>query len=176
MRRSRRRRREGEETSMRPPVRRRARRLATPLAVALVLALLMSACVSGDGGGGGGNGDSEYVLRVMVVNYHSEPHSLSYSNGEPLPSSTDEPTAEGCSAIIVDYALSVPFELLIDGMPVMISDELPEGVPQDGETDLVAIIDVLEDGTAQPSTDQSSGGALEPGRQVGKPAAVSICP
>jgi hypothetical protein len=146
------------------------------MAVALVLVLLMSACVSGDGGGGGGDGETDYVLRVMMVNYHSEPHTLSYSGGDPLASSQDEPTAEGCSAIIVDYALTVPFEILVDGVPVMISDELPEGVPQDGLTDLVAIIDVLEDGTAQPSTDQSSGGALEPGRQVGKPAAVSICP
>jgi hypothetical protein len=143
--------------------------------VALSLALVMTACVSGDGGGGGGDEETEYVLRVMMVNYHDQPHTLSYSGGEPLASSEDEPTAEACSAIIVDYALDVPFELLVDGIPVMISDELPEGVPQDGQTDLIAIIDVLEDGTAQPSTDQSSGGALEPGRQVGKPAAVSIC-
>jgi hypothetical protein len=147
------------------------------MAVALVLALLMTACVSGDGGGGGNGGDeTDYVLRVMVVNYHDQPHTLSYSNGAPLDISEDSETAEACSAIIVAYALAVPFELLVDGVPVMVSDELPEGVPQDGETDLVAIIDILEDGTAQPSADQSSGGALEPGRQVGKPAAVSICP
>ena len=162
---------------MRPPVvRRRPRRLVTPVAVATALALLMTACVSGDGGGGGGgNGDTGYVLRVLMINAHTDPHTLSYSGGAPLPSSEDGETAETCSAIIVDYTLTVPFEILVDGVPVMISDELPEGVPQDGQTDLIAVIDILEDGTAQPSQNQSSGGALEPGRQVGKPAAVSIC-
>jgi hypothetical protein len=146
------------------------------MAVALVLALVMTACVTGDGGNGGGDGESEYVLRVMLINGHSEPHTLSYSNGPPLDISEDGETAESCTAIIVAYALAVPFEILVDGVPVMISDELPEGVPLNGEGDLVAIIDVLEDGTAQPSQNQSSGGALEPGRQVGKPSAVSICP
>jgi hypothetical protein len=146
------------------------------MAVALVLALLMTACVSGDGGGGGGGDDAEYVLRVLMINAHSEPHMLSYSNGTPLDISEDGETAESCTAIVVAYALAVPFELLVDGVPVMISDELPEGVPQDGETNLIAVIDVLEDGTAQPSQNQSSGGALEPGTRVGKPAQVSICP
>ncbi|RPH35724.1 MAG: hypothetical protein EHM90_03635 [Chloroflexi bacterium] len=163
---------------MRPPVaRRRVRRLVTPVAVAATLALLMTACVSGDGGGGGGgNGDAEYVLRVLMINAHTEAHTLSYSGGPPLPDSVDGETAESCTAIIVSYAVTVPFEILVDGVPVMISDELPEGVPQDGETDLVAVIDVLEDGTAQASQNQSSGGALEPGRQVGKPATQGICP
>ena len=112
----------------------------------------------------------------MVINAHSESHTLSYSGGAPLDISEDEESVDTCSAIIVAYALEVPFELLIDGVPVMISDELPEGVPLNGEGDLIAIIDILEDGTAQPSENQSSGGALEPGRQVGKPSSNSICP
>lgn len=163
---------------MRPPVaRRHVRRLVTPVAVATVLALLMTACVSGDGGGGGnGGGEPEYVLRVLMINYHTEAHTLTYSNGAPLDISPDGETAESCTAIIVAYALAVPFELLVDGVPVMISDELPEGVPLNGEADLVAVIDILEDGTAQPSQNQSSGGALEPGRQVGKPSSAGICP
>jgi hypothetical protein len=147
------------------------------VAVATALVLLMSGCVSGDGGGGGGGGDeSEFVLRVLMINAHTEAHTLSYSGGAPLEDSPDGETAESCTAIIVAYGLEVPFELLVDGTPVMISDELPEGVPLDGQGDLIAVIDVLEDGTAQPSENQSSGGALEPGRQVGKPSAVSICP
>lgn len=161
---------------MRPPVVRRfSRRLVSPVAVATVLALLMTACVSGDGGGGG-NGEVDYVLRVLFVNAHTEPHTLSYSGGPPLPDSEDGETAESCTAVIVDYALTVPFEILVDGVPVMISDELPEGVPLNGETDLIALIDVLEDGTAQPSQNLSSGSPLEPGRSVGKPSAVGICP
>lgn len=163
---------------MRPPaLRHHMRRLVTPVAVATVLALLMTACVSGDGGGGGGgDGETGYVLQVLLINAHSEPHTLSYSGGPPLPDSVDGETAESCTAIIVSYTVTVPFEILVDGVPVMISDELPEGVPNNGESDLIAVIDVLEDGTAQPSQNQSSGGALEPGRQVGKPAAVAICP
>ena len=162
---------------MRPPVaRRQLRRLVTPVAVATVLALLMTACVSGDGGGGGGGEEPDYVLRVLMINYHTEAHTLTYSNGAPLDISPDGETAESCTAIIVAYALAVPFELLVDGVPVMISDELPEGVPLNGEADLVAVIDVLEDGTAQPSQNQSSGGSLEPGRQVGKPSSAGICP
>lgn len=163
---------------MRPlTLRRHVRHLVTPVAVATVLALLMTACVSGDGGGGGnGGGEPEYVLRVLMINYHTEAHTLTYSNGAPLDISPDGETVESCTAIIVAYALAVPFELLVDGVPVMISDELPEGVPLNGEADLVAVIDVLEDGTAQPSQNQSSGGALEPGRQVGKPSSAGICP
>ena len=162
---------------MRPPVaRRHVRRLVTPVAAATVLALLMTACVNGDGGGGGGGEEPEYVLRVLMINYHTEAHTLTYSNGAPLDISPDGETAESCTAIIVAYALAVPFELLVDGVPVMISDELPEGVPLNGEADLVAVIDILEDGTAQPSQNQSSGGALEPGRQVGKPSSAGICP
>ncbi len=162
---------------MRPPIaRRRSRRLVTPVAVAATLALLMTACVSGDGGGGGGGGETGYVLQVLMINAHTEAHTLTYSGGAPRADSTDGETAESCTAIIVAYDLAVPFELLVDGAPVMISDELAEGVPLDGEADLIAVIDVLEDGTAQPSESQSSGGALEPGRPVGKPAAVSICP
>jgi len=145
-----------------------------PLAATAALMLLATACTSG-GGGGGGGGDGTYVLRVLLVNRDpAASHVLSYSGGAPLASSPDEETVESCSAVIVHYDLVDPFELLVDGVPVIISDELLEGVPQ--ETDVVATMDVLEDGTAIPFIgDSSRGSAVVGGRGLSKPAAVAIC-
>ena len=146
-----------------------------PLAAAAALMLLATACTSG-GGGGGGGGDASYVIRVLVVNRDpaAESHVLSYSGGAALASSRDDETVESCTAAIVDYDVVVPFELLVDGVPVIISDELPFGVPE--ETDMIATIDVLADGTAIPFISDSSGGSpVVGGTGVGKPAAVAIC-
>jgi len=150
-----------------------------PLAAAAALTLLMTACTSGGGGnGGGGNGDSSYTLFVLLVNRDqaAESHVLSYSGGAPLPSSPDGETVESCAAVIVHYEVVVPFELLVDGVPVIVSDELENGVPADGETDMIATMDVLEDGTAVPVIgDSSQGSAVAAGRGLSKPAALGIC-
>ncbi len=162
---------------MRPPVSRRRRpRLLRPLAVSAALVLLMAGCGGGDGGGGGG-GDSDYILYVLLVNRDAaSAHTLSYSGGAPLPSSPDEETAEPCTAIIVEYPVIVPFELLVDDVPVIISDELEFGVPQDGETNMIATMDVLDDGTAVPVIgDSSQGMAVAAGTRLSKPAALGIC-
>jgi len=160
---------------MRPRVAPRvSHRWIRPLAAAAALMLLATACTSG-GGGGGGGGDGAYVLRVLLVNRDpAASHVLSYSGGAPLASSPDEETVESCSAAIVHYDLVDPFELLVDGVPVIISDELLEGVPQ--ETDVIATMDVLEDGTAIPFIgDSSRGSAVVGGRGLSKPPAVAIC-
>lgn len=148
-----------------------------PVMVAILMGLL-AACVSGGGGGGGGGGRDGYVLYVLVVNRDqaAESHILTYSGGAPRADSKDDETVESCTAAIVHYDVVVPFELLIDGLPVIISDELPDGVPEDGETDMIAILDVLEDGTAVPVIGDSSGGsAVVAGRGLSKPAALGIC-
>ncbi|HUG94698.1 MAG TPA: hypothetical protein VMK30_00985 [Pleomorphomonadaceae bacterium] len=158
---------------MRPRVAPRvSNRWIRPLAAAAALMLLATACASGGGGGGGGG---TYVLRVLLVNRDpAASHVLSYSGGAPLASSPDEETVESCSAAIVHYDLVDPFELLVDGVPVIISDELLAGVPQ--ETDVIATMDVLEDGTAIPFIgDSSRGSAVVGGRGLSKPAAVAIC-
>ena len=144
------------------------------LAAAAALVLVATACTSGGGGGGGGGGGT-YVLRVLLVNRDpAASHVLSYSGGAPLASSPDEETVESCSAAIVHYDLVDPFELLVDGVPVIISDELLDGVPPD--TDVVATMDVLEDGTAIPFIgDSSHGSAVVGGRGLSKPAALAIC-
>ncbi|MGH2462827.1 MAG: hypothetical protein ACRDFZ_04265 [Candidatus Limnocylindria bacterium] len=160
---------------MRPRVAARVSyRWIRPLAVSAALVLLATSC-GGGGGGGGGGGDTEYVLRVLLVNRDpAAEHVLSYSGGPPLANSPDEETVESCAAIIVHYPMTDPFELLIDGVPVIISDELPFGVPV--ETDAVATMDVLEDGTAIPFIgDSSRGSPVVGGRGLSKPAAVAIC-
>ena len=161
---------------MRPRVAPRvSHRWIRPLAAAAALMLLATACTSGGGGGGGGGGDTAYVLRVLLVNRDpAASHVLSYSGGAALASSPDEETVESCAAVIVHYDVVDPFELLVDGLPVIISDELPNGVPV--ETDVIATIDVLEDGTAIPFIgDSSRGSAVVGGRGLSKPAAVAIC-
>ena len=162
---------------MRPPVDRRGpRRLVRPLAAAAALLLLMAGCTSG-GGGGGGGGDTDYVLYVLLVNRDaSAPHTMSYSGGEPLASSQDEETAEPCTAIRVDYPVVIPFELLVDDVPVIISDELEFGVPQDGETNMIATMEVTEEGEAVPVIgDSSQDSPVAAGTRLSKPAALGIC-
>jgi len=163
---------------MRPRVAARVtRRWIRPLTASAALMLLATACTSG-GGGGGGGGDTAYVLQVLLVNRDqaAESHVLSYSGGAPLASSPDEETVESCRAAIVHYEVVVPFELLVDGLPVIISDELEQGVPEDGETDMIATMEVQEDGTAVPVIGDSSGGsAVAAGRGLSKPAQTGIC-
>lgn len=147
-----------------------------PLAAVVPLMLLATAC--GGGGGGGGGGDAAYVLQVLLVNRDqaAESHVLSYSGGAPLASSPDDETVESCTAAIVHYEVVVPFELLVDGVPVIISDELPRGVPEDGETNLIATMEVRADGTAVPVIgDSSQGSSVAAGRGLSRPAALGIC-
>jgi len=160
---------------MRPRVAPRvSHRWIRPLAAAAALMLLATACTSG-GGGGGAGGDGAFTLRVLLVNRDeaTESHVLSYSGGGPLANSPDEETVESCTAAIVFYEVVVPFELLVDGVPVIISDELDQGV---GETNLIATMEVQEDGTAVPVIGDSSGGAaVVAGTGLNKPAALGIC-
>lgn len=145
--------------------------------VAVVAALLVTGCTSG-GGGGGGGGNSDFTLYVLVVNRDesTESHILSYTGGAPLASSQDDETVESCAAAVVSYTVEVPFELLIDDVPVIISDELPDGVPHDGETDLIASIDILSDGTVTtPPADPPAGPPVAAGSGISKPAALGIC-
>jgi hypothetical protein len=136
--------------------------------------LALSACAGG--ANDGGDAESDYILRVLVVNANDATHTLSYSGGAPLADSPDPEEVESCDAIIVWYPVVVPFELLIDDVPVIISDELVEGVPLDGETDMVATINILEDGTAEPDEgDSVRGQSVEAGRNVNKPATTGIC-
>jgi hypothetical protein len=162
---------------MRPRVAFRAsHRWIKPLAACAALMILATAC-GGGGGGGGGGGDSAYTFRVLLENQDpSADHVLSYSGGAPLANSPDDETVESCTAAIVYYEVVVPFELLVDDVPVIISDELEFGVPADGETNLIATMQVQPDGTAVPVIGDSSGGRpVAEGTGLSKPAALGIC-
>lgn len=162
---------------MRPPLAPRVSDRIRVVAVLTALTLLMAACGGGSDGGGGGGGNTDYVLYVLFVNRDPNgPHTVSYSGGAALASSPDSETAESCTAVIVQYAVEVPFEVLVDDVPIVISDELPNGVPQDGETNMITQIDVQDDGTAVSITgDSSNGSAVVAGTNLSKPAAISIC-
>ena len=152
-------------------------RWTRPWAVCTALMLVATAC-GGGGGGGGGGGDGTYTFRVLLVNRDeaTESHVLSYSGGAPLANSPDDETVESCTAAIVYYEVVVPFELLVDDVPVIISDELEFGVPEDGETNLIAEMEVRSDGTAVPVIGDSSGGReVAEGTGLSKPAALGIC-
>ena len=161
---------------MRPPLALRVSDRFRTVAVLTALTLLVTACTSG-GGGGGGGGNTDYVLYVLLVNRDpNAAHTVSYSGGAALASSPDSETAESCTAVIVHYAVEVPFEVLVDDVPVVISDELPNGVPEDGETNMITQIDVSPDGTAASVIgDSSNGSAVVSGTNLSKPAAISIC-
>lgn len=154
---------------------RASHRLIKPLAACAALMLLATAC--GGGGGGGGGGDSTFTFRVLLVNRDpSADHVLSYTGGAPLANSPDDETVESCTAAIVFYQVVVPFELLVDDVPVIISDELEFGVPEDGETNLIATMEVQPDGTAVPVIYTSSRGRpVAEGTGLSKPAALGIC-
>ena len=162
---------------MRPPLAQRVPGRIRTVAVLTAVTLLMTACTSGGDGGGGGGGTPDYILYVMLVNRDpNASHTLSYSGGAALASSPDSETAESCKAIIVQYAVEVPFEVLVDDLPIVISDELPNGVPADGETNMITEIDVDPDGTAQSVIGDSSGGsAVAAGTNLSKPAQTGIC-
>jgi hypothetical protein len=162
---------------MRPSVAPRVSDRLRTVTVLVAVTLLMAACTSGGGGGGGGGGNADYVLYVLFVNHDpNAAHTLSYSGGAALASSPDSETAEPCTAAIVHYPVEVPFELLVDDVPIVISDELPFGVPEDGEANMITRIDVNPDGQAESVIGDSSGGmAVVAGTSLGKPAAISIC-
>jgi hypothetical protein len=108
------------------------------------------------------------------VNEHSEVHTLSYSGGEPLADSPDPVEVESCTAAVVWYGAVIPFELLIDDVPVIVSDELEEPVPEG--TDLVARIDISQDGIAEPASVGGTGSSpVATGRGLSKPAAIGLC-
>lgn len=159
---------------MRPSIGWQPRRFAPPVTVAFTLMLAVSACTSGGGAGGGGAGESASVLRVLVVNEHSEAHTLSYSGGSPLADSPDPVEVESCTAALVWYGVVIPFELLIDDVPVIVSDELEEPAPEG--TDLVARIGISQDGVAEPVSVGGTGSSpVATGRGVSKPAAIGLC-
>lgn len=130
-------------------------------AVILAAALVLAAC--------GGDGDVNTVahtLHAMVVNASDADVTISYTGDEPA----DDQVQATCSADTHDYPVSDPFVIAIDGETVIDSDvDLPDGLPNDGESDLIVRIDVAKDGTL--SYDR-----VRPGSGLQKPSRAGYCP
>jgi len=130
-------------------------------AMLVATTVLVAAC-----GGDSGNGGVVGVFHVMVVNATDADVTISYTGAEPA----DDETQATCSADTHDYAVSDPFVIAINGETVIDSDvDLPEGIPNDGESDLIVRIDVAKDGT-------TTFDRVRPGSGMQKPAKAAYCP
>jgi len=137
------------------------RTLARAAAMLAATAILVAAC-----GGDSGNGGVAGVLHVMVVNASDADVTISYTGAEPA----DDETQTTCSADTHDYPVSDPFVIAINGETVIDSDvDLPEGIPNDGESDLIVRIDVAKDGTTKFDR-------VRPGSGMQKPSRAGYCP
>lgn len=131
------------------------------VAVLAAATVLLAAC----GGDGGGN-TGAHTLHVMVVNASDADVTISYTGAEPA----EDETQATCSADTHDYPVSDPFVIAINGETVIDSDvDLPDGLPNDGESDLIVRVDVAKDGTL-------SFDSVRPGSGMQKPAKAAYCP
>ena len=125
-------------------------------------AILVAAC----GGDSGNGGVTSSILHVLVVNASDAEVTITYTGDEAAP---DE-TQATCSADTHDFPLSDPFTVAIDGTTVIDSDaDLPDGIPNDGESDLIVRVDVAKDGTTKFDK-------VRPGSGMQKPAKTAYCP
>jgi len=125
-------------------------------------AILLAAC----GGDGGGDGSAGHTLHAMIVNASDADVTISYTGDEPA----EDQTQATCSADTHNFPVSDPFTLAINGETVIDSDvDLPDGIPNDGESDLIVRVDVAKDGTL--SFDK-----VRPGSGLQKPSKTAYCP
>jgi hypothetical protein len=131
-------------------------------AVLTATAILLAAC----GGDGGGNGGSASILHALIVNASDADVTISYTGAETV----EDQTQATCSADTHDYPLADPFTLSIDGKTVIDSDvDLPDGIPNQGDSDLIVRVDVAKDGSA--TFDR-----VRPGSGIQKPSKAAYCP
>jgi len=132
------------------------------LAVLAATAVLLAAC----GGDGGGDGPSDFTLHALIVNASDADVTVTYTGTDPA----EEATQATCSADIHDFPIADPFTIEVDGQVVLDSDaDLPEGIPNNGESDLIVRVDVAKDGTAKFDR-------VRPGSDIGKPSKAAYCP
>ena len=132
------------------------------LLTAVATAVLLAAC----GGDGGGDGPSDFTLHALIVNASDADVTVTYTGTDPA----EEATQATCSADIHDFPIADPFTIEVDGQVVLDSDaDLPEGIPNNGESDLIVRVDVAKDGTAKFDR-------VRPGSDIGKPSKAAYCP
>jgi hypothetical protein len=142
-------------------LRRPSRSILRATAALMATVLLLAAC----GGDGGDGVTAGAVLHALIVNASDADVTVSYTGAD----APDVPQ-KTCSADIHNFPLADPFTISIDGKTVLDSDvDLPDGIPNQGESDLIVRIDIAQDGTA--SFDK-----VRPGSDIGKPSKAAYCP
>lgn len=132
-------------------------------AVLTAAVVLLAACGGDSGGSGAGTG---YTLHTLIVNASEVDVVISYTGTEPA----DDITLPTCTAELLDFPLADPFSIAIDGETVLDSEaDLPDGLPNDGGSDLIVELDVAKDGT-------KSFDRVRPGSGLTKPGKASYCP
>lgn len=143
------------------------RSIATRAAATLVAAMVVLVACGGGGGGGGGEA-ADNVVHTLIINASAADVTVRYVGtvdtiDVPLPT---------CSAELLNFPLSDPFQLLIDDTTVIDTDvDLPDGLPNaiDGYSDLIVEIAIDKEGVA--TFDR-----IRPGSGLTKPSKASYCP
>jgi len=150
-----------EVQRMRSRLRRPPRSILRAAAALTATVVLLAAC----GGDGGDGTTSGAVLHALIVNASAADVTVSYTGAD-----APDVTQKTCSADIHNFPLADPFTISVDGKTVLDSDaDLPDGIPNQGESDLIVRIDIAQDGTA--SFDR-----VRPGSDIGKPSKAAYCP
>jgi hypothetical protein len=135
------------------------------LIVTAVLAVSLAAC---GGGGGGGGGGSNTKIHVLLINHTQADVNVTSSSGAPLSSSQDQPPIASCKSGIIDFPLTDPFTISVDGKVVIDSTQLPAGIPNGGQSDVVTQIDANKDGSVVFDS-------VRVGSKISPPAELGIC-
>lgn len=132
----------------------------------LMVLLVLSLAACGGGNGGGGNVNTK--IHVLLVNHTSKDVNVTSSTGAPLSSSADQPPIKSCKSGIIDFALKDPFTISVDDKVVIDSSQLPAGIPNQGQSDVVTQIDAKKDGTVVFDS-------VRVGGKISPPAELGIC-
>lgn len=143
---------------------RRPTRRSRSVLLLVGLAGLLAACGGGSGGGGGGDGTGA-TLHALVVNASEGDAAVTYTDADGTPT---EEVLETCTARVLEFPITDPFQIAVDGTTVVDSATLPEGLPGAGESDLVVKIDIDREGVAEFDS-------LRAGRSISIPARSAYC-
>lgn len=143
---------------------RRPTRRSRSVLLLVGLAGLLAACGGGGGGSGGGDGTAA-TLHALVVNASENDVAVTYTDADGTPT---EEVMETCTARVLEFPVTDPFQVAVDGTVVVDSATLPEGLPGGGESDLIVKVDVDREGVAEFDT-------VRPGRSISIPARSAYC-
>jgi hypothetical protein len=128
------------------------------------LAGLLAACGGGNGGGGGG-GETDATIHALVVNASEGDAAVTYTDLDGTPT---EEVMETCTARVLEFPLTDPFQIAVDGTVVVDSATLPDGLPGGGASDLIVKVEIDRDGVAEFDS-------VRAGRSISIPARSAYC-